>query len=238
MSDALNSFKSIPDEMLWKGSAIAQIDQFRQFAETLGFPWEVAGQHRSKSIDLPVIRIDCGGGLKVYLRDNFHDLNFCVVSDAKQPITTPMSVLFDGVLEPRSWDWYLEQVSRCRNYSWREWTDEQMDTPGLLALTDDAPWYSVKKPEEKARWRRRMTDPAWFRHDWSSGQIVWEGEFGPGVTMWVQVHPFLEGIGHLVPSSATEPYKPGCSGFALALSNLDQATTLIQRLVGRVHSEE
>ena len=120
-------------------------------------------------------------------------------------------------------------VSKARNYSWREWTDEQMNTPGLLALSDDAPSYMVKRPDEKARWVRRMTDPAWYR-DWSSDKLVWEGEFGPGVTMWVQDHPFMQGIEALVPSWATKPYEPGCRGFALALSDLDQAQNLVQKL--------
>jgi hypothetical protein len=226
-SNDLDDFRNIPDRMTWKAAALDQIEKFRQFAEQLGFPWEVAGSHTSKSICLPVIRINCKD-MEVYLRDNFHDLNLCVV--AKQPIRTPLSVLFEGVLEPFGWDWYLEQVTRCRNYSWSGWTDEQMDMPGLLCLTNDAPAYAVKRPEVKARWCKRLTDPAWYRHDWSSGQITWEGEFGPGVVLWVQNHPFMQGIAELVPSSASQPYKPGCTEFALALPGLDQARNLIQRL--------
>jgi hypothetical protein len=226
----LHSFKRIHDGMLWKGVALQQIDQFRLFAEELEFPWAAVGHHTSKSIALPVIRIAMPG-MMVYLRDNFHDINLCVVADA--PLTTPVSVLFEGVLEPLSWDWYLEQVERCQNYSWKDWTNEQMSAPDLLCLSNDDPWYKVKKPETKARWAKRMTDPAWFRHDWSSSTIVWEGDFGPGVTMWVLDHAYLEGISGLVPPSAAQPYEPGCSRFALALSNLDQATLCIQRLGGR-----
>lgn len=228
-SVALDKFKDIPNQMLWREGGLRQIEQFRSFAEALGFPWDVVGHHTSKSIKLPVIRITCGS-LNIYLRDNFHDINVCVVGDAKQPITIPMSVLFDGILPTLTWDWYLDQVSKCRNYSWREWTDEQMNTPGLLALSDDAPSYAVKEIGVKARWVRRMTDPAWFG-DWSRGQILWDGEFGPGVTLRIQDHPFLEGISELIPLKGVyKPYKPGCHSFALALYDMEQATNLIKRL--------
>jgi hypothetical protein len=225
----LDSYKGIPDQMIWREAAIQQIEQFRLFTETLGSPWDVVGHHTSKSIQLPVICIVCGD-MKVYLRDNFHDINLCVVSE--KPITTPMSVLFDGVLEPLSWDWYLAQVAKCRGYSWREWTDEQMDTPGLLTFSNDAvPSYMAKQPSQKARWIHRMTSPAWYREDWSSNTIVWEGEDGPGATLWVQSHPFMQGIETLVPKSASQPYKPGCCGFALALPSLDDARKLMMKLI-------
>lgn len=222
----LEAFREIPDRMLWKEVALAQIEQFQVFAKALGFPWEAVGHHTSKSIQLPVICISCKD-MTVYLRDNFHDINICVV--ASQPIMTPLSVLFEGVLPALSWEWYLEQVAKCRGYSWKDWTDEQMDTPGLLKLTNDTPWYMAKKPEEKTRWAKRMTDPEWYR-DWSHGKIVWEGEFGSGVTMWVQDRPFMQGISNLVPSSAAQPYKPGCLSFALALRDLDHAGNLIKNL--------
>ena len=49
--------------------------------------------------------------------------------------------------------------------------------------------------------------------------------------MWVQPHAFLEGIRELVPASATNPYKPGCSAFALALGTLEQAETLLRTIM-------
>ena len=224
----LDRFKDIRDTMNWRDAAITQIDRFRQFAEGLGMPWDAVGRHTSKSIALPVIRITCGDK-DIYIRDNFHDLNVCVVSP--NPITTPLNAMFAGVLEPRNWDWYLGEIAKCRGYSWREWSDDQMETPGLLALSDDAPDYMVKKPETKRRWRARMTDPAWWGHDWSSGsKITWEGAFGPDATLWVQYHPFMQGIEPLVPSGANEPYKPGCRNFALALGDLEQVKALITRL--------
>jgi len=224
---ALNAFREIPETMLWRDSALHQIDGFRQLTRGLGFPWEVVGHHTSKSIRIPVIRITCGD-TKVYLRDNFHDINVCMVS--KSPFTTPLSVLFDGILKPLDWTWYLSEIARCRGYSWREWTDEQMDTPGLLALSDDAPWYTAKRLDEKARWAKRMTDPEWWSKDWASGAICWEGKFGPGARLWIQVHPFLEGISKVVPASATKPYEPGCKGFAIAVGNLEQVEGLIKKM--------
>jgi len=223
----LSTFRDIPDRMLWKAAALQQIKGFRQFADSLGVPWAVAGQHTSKSIKLPVLHITYEGA-EIYLRDNFYDINICVVSE--KPITTPLPVLFDGVLTPRDWEWYLGEIKRTREYSWREWTDEQMDTPGLLALTDDATSYAIKTAEEKARWTRRMVDPAWHGKDWAGGALAWEGEFGPAVALWLQDHPFLEGISNLVPRSAVGFYKPGCTGFALALHSLEQAGKITKRL--------
>jgi len=226
----LDRFRAVSDNMRWKGAAISQCERFEQFTTELGLPWTIVGSHTSQSISLPVICIT-SGGTKFYLRDNFHDINLCVVSD--EPITFPMAEMFEDVLNPLDWDWYIEQVARCRGYSWRDWTDEQMDMPGLLALSNDAFSSSVKSLDEKARWLNRMSDPAWFKHDWSRDTVVWEGEFGPGVTMWVQGYPFMQGISELVPRGAEKPYAPGCTKFALALGSLDQAKVIIERICGK-----
>lgn len=225
----LNVFRNVPNNMLWKGATLQQVNRLQQLAETLGFQWDVVGHHTSKSIPLPVVRLS-HEGMAFYLRDNFYDINLCVV--AEERLTTPLSVLFEGILKPLDWEWYLREVARARNYSWKGWTDEQMDTPGLLALSDDAPWHSVKSPEEKTRWLRRMTDPAWYSKDWSSGKVVWDGVFGPGTKLWIQDHPFMQGIGEHVPESATHPYETGCKGFALALADLEQTEKFIKRLCG------
>ena len=228
MSTKLDTFKDIPDEMLWKGNALDQIEEFKKLAKSLGLHWATVGYHTSKSIPLPVVRFSTRNA-QVYVRDNFYDINVCVVS--KKPITTPLSVLFDGIITPpEPWDWYLNEISRCRGYSWREWTDEQMDDPNLLSLSPDAPWYMVRKLEEKAAWIKRMTDPTWYGMQWSGGVISWEGDFGPDAKLYVQHHAYLEGILELVPKTAVEPYKPGCMGFAIALENLTEAEALIQRL--------
>lgn len=227
----IDTFKDIPDQMLWKGPALHQIENFRKLTQRLGYRWATVGHHFSKSIKLPVVRIS-RKGLQFYLRDNFYDINLCAVS--KEPITVPMSVLFEGVLTPQTWDWYLNEISRSRGYSWSPWTDAQMDDPDLLTVDPDPEprryTHMTKEPGEKARWLRRMMDPTWYSHDWSSGVICWEEDFGPGAKLYIQEHPYLEGISSIVPKKKTQPYVTGCKGFAVALSSLEQAEALIRRL--------
>ena len=227
---ALDSFQNIHNSMTWKGAALQQVNEFRALLEDLGFQWEIVGHHTSKSIRLPVICIS-HGETKIYLRDNFHDINICVVS--KMRLKMQLSALLDGVLEPKDWEWYLNEIARARGYSWKEWSDEQMNTPGLLALSDDTPWYSIKKPDEKKRWAKRMTDPEWWGKDWAGGEICWEGRFGPDAHLWIQYHAYLEGIEGIVPRSATGPYKRGCKGFAFAVFRLEQAKELIKKVMTR-----
>jgi hypothetical protein len=75
-----------------------------------------------------------------------------------------------------------------------------------------------------------MTDPSWYKHDWSSATITWEGEFGPEAKLFVQQHPFAEGISGIVSPSALQPYQPGRKEFTLALNNMEQAETIIRRV--------
>lgn len=220
--------RSVPGNMRWGPAAAQQFTHLRLFSEALGLPWDVVGSHTSKSIKLPVLRFSCSGA-EVYLRDNFHDVNICVVAEA--PITVSFRGLFEGILTPQDWDWYLTQIARCRNYSWAGWTDEEMDLPGLIALSNETPSYAVKSLREKARWAKRMTDPEWFYCDWSSDAISCEGEFGPGAQLWVQPHPYLEGISELATAEAAKPYTPGCKGFAISLNGLGEAEALLRRFI-------
>lgn len=225
--ETIEQFKDIPDQMIWKPSALAQIQRFEDLARALGTEMHVVGEHRSKSIRLPVVHFAIDGCL-FYLRDNFHDVNLCVL--ASGPIDVPLAQMFEGVYAPRSWDWYLEEIARCRGYSWRECTDEQMDDPNLLQLTKDAPSYMVKTPVEKWAWVRRLVDPAWYWTHWSHNQISWDGSFGPGATLWVQWHPFMQGIEELVPDEANRRYAPGCSAFSLAVASCAEAELIIRRV--------
>ena len=226
----LSDFRDIRDEMCYRAAALAQIDCFEKLAEDLDLPLFAVGEHVSKSVRLPVVMLAAKGFL-FYLRDNFHGLNLCVV--ALEPINIPSSVLFQDVLEPRSWDWYLGEIKRCRDYSWRHWSDEDMDDPRILRVFYGEGLSDVREPKEKDLWAKRLTDPSWFNHRWSSSAITLEGEFGPGVVLYVQGHPFAEGISAVVKACYLKPYKPGCEGFALDLGRYDHAKLIIQRLLGK-----
>lgn len=227
----LNDFTDISPNMRWKDAAITQLARFEGFCAGMSLPCDIVGTHCSKSIELPVIRIN-GPTSSFYLRDNFQDINICVV--AKNAINLPFTALFDGILEPFSWDYYLESIQKCRGYSWKSWTDEEMNDPILLRPTRDVPAYVTTTAEKKLRWCGRMSDPEWYSRDWSSGKICHDGEFGPNAKLWIQGHPFMQGISEHVPDSASEPYRPGCKNFALALDDLTQAGALIRRLMENV----
>lgn len=229
-ADAIENFENIDDKMLWKGSALKQIESFKALAARLGARLDVVGSHCSKSIRLPVVRFSING-CHFYLRDNFYDLNLCVL--AVDPIHIPLAEMFDGVYEPQTWDWYLNEIARCRGYSWREWSDEQMDDPKLLQLTSDAPSFLVKSQKEKDNWIRRMTDPTWWWTNWAGGLISWDGDFGPGAVLWIQGHPFMQGIEDLVPARANQRYAPGCSAFSLSVGSYEGAELIILRVSRR-----
>lgn len=230
----LQKFRDIRKEMRWRDAALEQIDQFEKLADKFEVYPVAVGSHTSKSIELPVIELTIGN-FRFLIRDNFHDLNVCVQTLGNYgPVTLPLQELFEGILKPLDWDWYLGEIARCRGYSWKEWTDEEMDDPKILEVfttrKDGTQVDWKNSPEKKARWIKRLTDPEWYAHDWSSGGLTWDGTFGPGVTLYNQQHPYAEGISALVPSEALKPYAPGKSCFALALDSFEQVELLIRRL--------
>jgi len=231
MTAALDTFKNIPETMCWRNAALGQIDRFKILAAALGAEPEVVSHHTSKSIRLPVMQLTLNN-CRFYIRDNFYDINVCAV--APGPIDLPMAELFEGVLKPLDWAWYLGEIERARGYSWREWTDEQMDDPTVLRVFSEgqngAKLEWTKRRGEKDRWAKRMTDPMWFREDWSASAITYEGEFKEGVTLFVQSHPFAEGISNVVGDDALKPYVRGNSSFGVALGTYEQVALVIRRV--------
>ena len=232
----LDDFRNIRDTMYWKEAALAQLKRFEDLAVRLGVELHVVGSHTSKSIRLPVVGLQINDDM-FFLRDNFGDINLCVRAD--NPIDLPLTDLLQGVCPARDWNWYLEEIAKCRGYSWDYFTDEEMDNPDILhvckphKLEPDGKKldWSVCR-DKKDRWLKRMTDPSWFCHGWSGGTICWEGEFGPGAKLFVQYHPHAEGIVALVPEYALKPYVRGTRDFALALGNMEAAELIIRRVSG------
>jgi hypothetical protein len=119
---------------------------------------------------------------------------------------------------------------------WWKFTDEEMDDPQVLCVKTPSPrsgdmleWKVY--PEQKTLWFKRMTDPEWWSKDWSDGTLCWNGEFGPGVKIFVQNHPYLQGISVLVPKESKEFYQPGKSEFAFAVGDLEAAELVIRRII-------
>jgi hypothetical protein len=229
----LEQFKCIDNNMLWKGCALGQINDFSNLSRRLDAEIVVVGDHMSKSINLPVVRFKIGSNI-FYLRDNFYDVNLCVVST--NPINLSYSELLSDACEEYDWDWYLGQIERCRGYTWSHFTDKEMDDPKILCVSTphgpskELQEWTVRK-DTKYRWMKRMSSPDWFANDWSSGSICWEGEFGPGAKIFVQSNPYMQGITGLVPHGASNPYQPGKSMFALAVKTMELAEKIIRRVV-------
>lgn len=228
---SINKFKEVAPQMLWRGAALEQIDAFEKVVGALArrtrITAEVVGSHRSKSIDLPVVKLSTDGG-EFTLRDNFHDVNLMAI--LRSPATLSLEQLFAGIQEPLTWEWYLAEIERARGYSWREWSDEEMNDPRILRVRDKRPgcdmWWE-KKGDEKDRWATRMTSPAWFSRDWSSGEFTWDGDFGPGVKLYRQDHAYAEGIDV---TTTNRKYVKGVNDFIVATNTLTSAITMIERL--------
>lgn len=229
----IDKFKAIAPQMLWKDAATNQIDAFERAVAALAARFrvtaEVVGSHRSKSIDLPVIKLSTDVG-DFTLRDNFYDINLMAI--LKSPATLSLEQLFDGIQAPLSWEWYLAEIERARGYSWREWSDEEMNDPRILRVRDKRPgcdmWWE-KKGDEKDRWTARMSNPTWYSRDWSSAELTWDGEFGPGVKLYPQGHAHAQGIDV---TTSNRKYVRGVSDFIIAVGTLASAITMIERFHG------
>jgi len=226
----IDKFKEVAPHMLWRGAAMDQIDKFEKtvvaLAKRFRVKAEVVGRHRSKSVDLPVVRLSTDAG-EFTLRDNFYDINLMAI--LREPANLTLDQFFADIHEPLTWEWYLSEVERARNYSWREWTDEEMNDPRILRVRDKRPngdmWWE-KKVEEKDRWLNRMSSPTWYSNGWSSGELTWDGEFGPGVKLYRQGHVYAEGIE--VPTS-NRKYLKGVRDFIIATNTLASAVAMIER---------
>lgn len=240
MNESLEEYKklvSIPDSMIWKGPALKQIENFECLAHKLGVVPVIVSYHTSKSIKLPVLRFE-RNEVTFYIRDNFYDINLCAVSPI--PFKLTPSELLEGIQGHKDWGWYLEEIARCRGYTWSYFTDEEMEDPRILRafkknLSEEerASGRSFERfvsPEVKDRWLRRMVDPEWWSRDWASGTLSWDGEFGPGVKLYTLGFPYMEGISSVAPPDANTPYKKGGTMFSLALGNLHYLEQVIHRL--------
>lgn len=226
----IDRFRAIPEKMLWRTAAMDQIDTFERVATALaanhGATAAVVGSHRSKSIDLPVIKFSTPTG-EFTLRDNFHDVNLMAILKRRSELS--LQRFFSNIQEPLTWEWYLSEIDRARGYSWRQWSDSEMNDPRILRVRDKRPgcgdmWWS-KTQDEKDRWAARMDSPAWYSHDWARCELTWDGDFGPGVSLYQQDHAFAEGIS----VTTKNRYRKGVDGFIIA-TTLWKALCIIERL--------
>lgn len=220
----LDDFRNIPQSMLWKGSALDQLDSFEKLAAAVKGKLTVVGKHRSKSIDLPVVEITVAENV-FRLRDNFYDVN--IYARLKLPCQLTISDFFDGIQESRSWAWYLNEIERARSYSWRDFTDGQIN--GTAAVTSDLLKKKYNTLEALERFQKRLTDPEWYRRDWSSGMITYDGEFMENAKLFIQDHAFGEGMN--VSDDVPRAYKQGAQEFFIALPGYHEVELIIRKLI-------
>jgi hypothetical protein len=217
--------------MRWKDSAEAQFKFFREIKDRLGATTNVFSDHFSKSIKLPVVTFYFHL-MKVHIRGNFDDWNLCV--EAGEP---PKLTARDVFGAPRDWDWYLDQIARCEGYSWKEWTQEELEDERISRVKATArggktTYWNEKKFPEKERWLKRFESPEWYARDWSSSEGYYEGECRPGCELYLASKCFLQGM-HFLPSEAHRPWRPGFSQFAVCLQTQGQVVDFLLKLQGR-----
>lgn len=222
----LKSFEDIGDQMLWKGSALGQIERFNALGKALETDPEVVSTHTSKSITLPVVRYNCDF-LILTLRDNFYGINVWVQS--QNPINMPYST----IAVEHDMDWYESEIQRKRNYCYKGWTDEEMDDPRILRVKLENRWSEVRA-EEKERWIARYHSTEWYSKDWASGKLVAVSQFAeipfpPETVFYVLGECFAEGMDRLW-SHKPPLYEPGSHNFLMQISQWDDVERILKAL--------
>lgn len=215
--------------MHWHAAFFKQIERWQVLGARIGQPLFVVNTHRSKSIDLPVVRVETATG-HMLLRDNFYDVNIHV--DSEVPLVLDMALLH----EPMTWDQYLHDVERCRGYRYRDWTDKQMDDPCVLRVraerTDGTFYWSEVSGAVKDRWIMRMNSPEWYCRDWSSAELLTNGVFGPDSPIYVARRAFSEGL----PDAGV--YRPPSSRKFTAAVDHDKTDAVVDAVLKASTEEE
>ena len=98
----------ISEDMVFRDAAMHQKDILTATASLLNIDdetdIEIVGKHRSKSIDLPVVKYFLPKGSTLIVRNNFHDWAVSVVS--KQPLNTEALAAIGLNLETKSSCYY------------------------------------------------------------------------------------------------------------------------------------
>lgn len=185
-------------------AAKRQLDKIALLAQQLDAGYTVDHFHTSKSIQLPVPTIRLPG-LVFMVRDNFHDLNLYVKSETE--INLPLSFFY----KPRNFEWYSDVIQKKRNYSFRDWSDEELNDLRILRVQrkNGNGWCEVEG-EEKDRWLARASSTSWYTRDWSSGLLLTSGPspFTDATTFYAAESAFGQGIPH-----HPQPYSGPCKEF-------------------------
>lgn len=218
-------------------AARAQIIRAKDLARELGGgKLVINSQHYSKSIKLPVPTIILPG-LSFTFRDNFHDLNLLVECDKM------MDIPLDFLYKPQSFEWYMEAINSKRGYSYRDWSDDEMNNPQVLRVQRKrgTPGWQEISGDEKDRWAERMTSTEWYTHDWSSGVLITTGPNNPfdaSTTFYHAPRAYAEGIvcepWARVSRGDFKPYTKPCKSFLNCINGWDEMVSICKGIANSV----
>ncbi len=231
---AVWTMNNIPNsEMLYSSPFLGSCQKFWNLGKAFGVEPTVVGTHMSKSINLPVVRLDFPQGYCL-LRDNFHDLTLTVVW--KHPLVLEYTDIYEPQetydTKHRGWNWYLDQVKRNELYSWNGWTQEDIRDPSVLGPPEPTR-ASSHTSDEKVRWANRFVSPDWYHKDWSGSTLLWDGDFGPEIKeIYAAYRCGFEGFSDLVlPSQAFRFYVKGENTQCFSISTQWTRVESILRLI-------
>lgn len=208
--------------------AESQLSKWLQMAVRLNCPEiSVSGTHTSKSLELPVMVMNFDR-VSFAARDNFHDVNVMVKSLAS--IDIPLSFFY----EQHGFDWYQEAINKKRGYSFRDWTDDEINDHRILRVKrkNGNGWCEVKG-DEKDRWTNRFNSTEWYVRDWSSGLLITEGPtpFDANTKFYDARQPFAEGI----KCGTLKPYAGPCQEFINCLGGWNDLERIISGINAALH---
>jgi hypothetical protein len=227
-------FENITPTIHWTNAALTQLNQFQTIANNLNTtPPTIVSTHTSKSTTLPVVQITTPH-LTIIIRDNFHDLNAWIQST--KPLTTPLSQIYPT----HNYQWYLDQIKSCREYTYSDWTDKEINDPRILRVPrKNGNGWSLITPEQKDQWTQRMTSTEWYNKHWSSATLIVDNQsetnakngtpYNKQTTFHRHEHCYAEGITHLW-KQTPQPYKIGTQNFIIATNNHINLTQIIKQL--------
>lgn len=198
-----------------------QINKMCLLGSLLETDTEIIAWHPSKGYQLPVVRYQCQG-VSFTLRDNLHDTNVLVESDFE------IDVSLDFFYRRLDYEWYVEQMGKKAGYTFRDWSEEELNDPRILRVKTGKGWSSVSA-EEKDVWTIRLTSTEWYT-GWSSGSLLHVGPvpFGLQSSFYLAPKAYAEGIPGNPPPPCYGPSKrflscfnwPEAAGTCLKLMSL------------------
>lgn len=156
----------------------------------------IVGQHRSKSVPLPVTCIKFHPYDQVhtycFIRDNFHDIKLCVVSDG--PVKIPYHLIY------------------------AEWSEERLEEERQSYLGYPS---NMTVAEQNEKRLKVAANENWYHEDWSGSKIIRKDD-----RIYTGARPlkvYCQGIDDLgLPEEAFEMYETDKSVFGIELYSYQQ----------------